>query len=563
VLGRRSALAFVATLVAGSVLTAAPAYATGSITSPGAAVAVGVSPAEWSAFLAGHAELTGASVAAPIGSAVATAGATLAGSAVVSGDGLGGITGLLGGIKDWLFGVPEASDPGLPAGATGVGSNGSYGAITFHIGPATVSATSPYAYSVAYTLTVPSGCSTGYGWGLSWGGITAGGTTVGTQQWNKGLVGGTGAACAGTHTGTFTGTLGSTWITSYGALPAAARPYFYQQYYASSTPVTASPAGGDAQFNATGNPARTIEQTITCKNAAGVTSTVTSTTASALWAPSEMVEVAGLMCPLGKRAVGVVATVKTPGGADLVVVNEPYVEGTGWDAATADIPEPCYSGTTCHLELERKTGSDTWTATDPASVPNWWTDPLRDSTYRCMYGAGSTWVNLGLAACEVYKSPETGLATPTLVTDPPPSDPSGDCSFGWLDLLNGEIFVRGSMCVVRWATIPTPGRLDTAGANISDAFDASAAGTAVAAVSNVGGSFTTPVAGDCHGPEFGLSWIPIASFDGVTIYPMEACTGIGQLASSWFRPVALVALWGAALMSAFFMVASAFDLDQD
>lgn len=487
-----------------------------SITSPGAAAAVGVSPAEWTAFLAGHAELTGASVASPIASAVATAGVATAGAAVVSADGLGGITGLLGGIHDWFFGAPEVGAPGLPSGSAGGWFGQLYlrpvDGIDYGVAlqfPPVITQTSAASATIAWpgTSGLVQRTAGVYCSGSSPHSYVSGLYALTTALWSNG-----GSSFLGSKSQSFTCPSGTLAYVRTWENPTTVGLPNKEASYAFATAVTPD------------NPVRHIEQTVTCKNAAGVVTTVTSSTTAAPMTAGELIEVAGIMCPLGERAVGVTATVVTEGGDDLVVVDQPYAPGEGWDEITEDIPEPCYSGTTCHLELERVTdpSGDDWEVVDPATVPYWWSDPVRDSVYRCRYGSGSSWVQLPITACQVYSDPtEDELAQPD--GPAPDTDPSGDCSFGWGDLLNGGIFVRGSKCVLRWAFIPEAGFAPVMG-RFSSGWSGSGIGAWVSETGGAGSAMGSQLAAagsvGCAGPTYAVA---IGDFDG-QLRPFSTCS---------------------------------------
>ena len=488
----------------------------------------GVSEAEWLAFLAGHGELTGASAASPVGSAVATAAATAAAATVASPGLRGKVTALLGGIGKWFFGSPAPTAPGVPQAPGGGGTfcgTAAYGACF-----ALSAIPAPYFGTVTMTITATgSGITGGQGGGTKstsiWAKRKSDGTytSIMTPQWvDFGASG---------QTATVTINLGGTSPSTspYSGITLAGPFYYaYGGHYQYSAPnnVWASASADLPLASATSNPARTIEQTVTCKRADGTTSTVTSSTNVGPLSAGNMIEIAGLMCPSGSRAVGVDATLKTPGAADMPIVSEPYVPGAGLDAGTSNIPEPCYSGTTCHLELEKATGPGTWAKVDPEAVPDWWTDPVRDQTYRCVYGAGSTWLVLKLTACEVYSTPKVGIAKPTAdpASDPAPSDTSGDCSFGWSDLLNGGIFVRGSKCVLRWAFIPTGG-FEAVVAGFSSTWGASPIGTWVnteagGPVTDIGGGLADTGSTPCGGPQ----WTITLGGEEYAFKPLDSCS---------------------------------------
>ncbi|MGV1037946.1 MAG: hypothetical protein ACOYD0_13110 [Candidatus Nanopelagicales bacterium] len=491
-----------------------------SITSPGAAAAVGVSDEAWAAFLAGHGELTGASVAAPVAGTVATAAAAAASLEISSPGLLGKATALLGGFGKWFLGIDDKAD--LPAGAGGAGASGVFGSAPYTQIKANVSLSAPLLVGTTASLTVAGTNVFNNPYGIATTGVrlmlrksSTGATwfcTSGAQLSFGGSAGSTGSgtiSCPGvplatgydtigvtpgtTAHGTFTG---SSWQTDPGWLPLAGGP-----------------------------PLRHVEQTITCKNAAGDLQTITSNSANALWETGDIVEVAAAMCPLGSRAVGVVAKVKTEGGTDLTVIDQPYSPGSPLDAGTADIPEPCYSGTTCHLELERVTDptGESWEKVDPATVPDWWADPVRDQVYRCVYGAGASWIVLPITACEVYSNPTSSTPAKPTSSTPTDNDPTGDCEFGWGDLFNGGIFVRGSKCVLRWAFIPEAGFAPVMG-RFSAGWSGSGIGAWITetggAGSAMGGQLAAAGSVGCEGPTYAVQ---IGEFDG-DLKPFSTCS---------------------------------------
>lgn len=457
-------------LSVGLVLGASPAYAWGSsITSPGAAASLGMTEAQYAAYLANgidaaamYANGAGAVAAtAPITSAAAATGA---GVTTTGGSVLGRILVGIGGLLGFKFLVPDAGDPGLPAGSggwsgtvTGVnGSNvwsGNYGitkvsgtdpTATFAVtisGVTGVTGTS-YGPRVAWYLTnVASGCVVG-GNTPQLGSLTASGDT---NTINVAMGGNLGAGCSYAA------------VTGVKVVPFRWNYDGFKPYNAGAVYVQLT--------GATGAVTRTIEQTVTCKTAAGTVSTVTNATTGAAWSAGDMVEVAGLMCPSGSRAVGVEAVVKTPGGADLKVIDVPA--GGAIEEAT-DVPEPCYSGGTCTLRVQRlQTPSGTWADVAPDALsPDWWTDPNRDVKYRCVYGSSDVFDVVPIGQCSWYRDPSSSDPLPPAdpVTDV--TDAGTDCTFGWSDLLTGGVFIDGSKCVVRWAFTPTPGTLENLNAQV-------------------------------------------------------------------------------------------------
>lgn len=409
--------------------------------------------------------LAAGSAAAPVATASLTSGAlATGGTGSVWGVAAGGIGVLLGGIAAWRWIMPGESDPGLPAGGGG-------GSVTGWPGVVGMSGLTLTAQGVSGTWWRAVTTYNGTCWG-SWsgGGVTRAQVYGNASSWSSAGFSWSVPASSGSLTGVV---CAATLDGAQPPEPVAGQLGTYEPTGQAGLLVRIG------SFGTGGAPSRTIEQTVTCKRADGSVSTVTNVGSSGVWAAGAMVEVAGLMCPSGSRAVGVSATVKTPGGDDVALLpGAPGSVDSGLDALTSNIPEPCYTGTGgCTLRLERATRSGEWELTNGAESPGWAADPgaavgevglvigsqpKTVGTYRCTYGSPGNLIGVPISECGIY-APATGeLAAPGTsgYVQPGATDPTGDCEFGWSDLLTGGILVRGGMCVLRWAFTPTPGTVE-------------------------------------------------------------------------------------------------------
>jgi hypothetical protein len=485
--------------------------------------------------------LSGASTAAPVAAVPLSSTATAAGAgSSVWGAAVGKIVTLLGGVAAWKFIAPPSGSPGLPPGGSSVAplmGDGYYFVVTSVVfnasGTTSITYTRPHAPG-GWKCFVTNGAGVigndgagdagAYGSYTSNLGPTSGGVKVGIKCW--------------THNGTYGNTMPGVQPTT----PAALAAY--------------NPGAGWTNFLTYGSfpgvatvPVRHIEQTVTCKSSAGVVTTATYVGPSATWAASELVDVAGLMCPSGSRTVGVTATVKTDGGADFVVADVPYVAGNALDTATADVPDLCYTATDCTLQLDRRTSTetDTYARVNPDNYPDWWEDPARDYLYRCVYGSSTTWIVVPIANCSIYRDPGPEWADPVPDTDVPESDPAGDCNFGWSDLLTGGIFVRGGKCVLTWAFVPSDGFMNSKVDEIRTSWDGTAPVVLFQTANSVWGPWyqARTVPSGCEGPSLTITNMVNDA------HPFTACGEIAQAVVPIGKPlIAGVVLVGAVLGAA-------------
>jgi hypothetical protein len=493
----------------------------------------------------------GASASAPIAAIPLTSAATTAGaSSSVWGAAVGKIVTLLGGLAAWNF-IAPTSTSSLPSGAVSASAG-----VLFK--PAAVTITSAglprldglsrwgadatrwtaiagnySGYNYCYPLTSPpadpatqtAGATGGYNGyqSFDYTSSAGGGPTV----WSGQTVQGPGFS-----------------ISTAGGCVAGSFPFLTRLDFSQGRVwIRNTPPSGST------SPLRHIEQTVTCKTAAGVVTTSTYVGTSAVWAGSQLVDVAGLMCPSGSRAVGVSATVKTDGGADFVVADVPYVAGNSLDSATDTIPEACYTGSTaCTLDLERATSpaQTTWVKVNPDDYPDWWTDPSRDVLYRCRYGTAETWITVPIASCSVYRDGST-VADPVPTTDSPTTDSSADCNFGWSDLLTGGIFVRGGKCILTWAFVPSDGFMNAKVDEIRTSWDGTAPVVVFQTANSVWGPWyqARTVPSGCEGPSLTITNMVSDA------HPFTACGEIAQAVVPIGKPlIAGVVLVGAVLGAA-------------
>jgi hypothetical protein len=504
----------------------------------------------------------GASAAAPISAVPLTAAATATGSSSsVWGAAVGKIVTLLGGLAAWKFIAPSSPETTLPTGTGGVSKSGQGAAKWYKYAQASpVILTHEYSFTITWSgayngkptsatwvasVTPNNGPNTGATDCTSTNGLYCKSSVYATSvtRWHRCY-----AQSAQTSPGSWVGpnfsAMNMPWANGTSqafGLSSSSNPCTYGIYDAKIVLAPHADTGYPSvdlvwSPNDPVVPNRWIEQTVTCKTAAGTTSTVTSSTSPNPMTANQLVDVAGLMCPSGSRAVGVTATVKTTGGTDVPLVDAPYVPGEGLDSATVDVPEPCYTGSTaCTLDLQRATSTSqtTWESINPEDYPDWWTDPQRDILYRCRYGTAETWITVPIANCSVYKDgPTVGDPVPT--TDTPTNDNSGDCNFGWSDLLTGGIFIRGGKCILQWAFVPSDGFIPNKLTEVQSSWSGTAPVVAAGTIHDAWAPWwaTHSVPTNCEGPSF-----EIPAWGWEDLHPFSACGEIAQIVVPIGRPL--------------------------
>jgi len=233
-------------------------------------------------------------------------------------------------------------------------------------------------------------------------------------------------------------------------------------------------------------PGRTIEQTVSCKRPNGTTYTYTNTAdASAAITPGALVPVAGLMCDTGDRAQTATATVKSPSKPDVQIIS-------------------------------------------PTAVPS--RNPVTNST---------TWVTNETVT--VVGDPDgvvTTLPGPGPVIEP--TTPTGSCSLGWGDVLNGSILFDAVSCALSWAFVPSAAATVTATSTVTSAWNASGVGQLLTSVKNsagvVWGTFTQSTG--CGGIAFTVP------FDGMDFQTevLDSCVEPTKTMADWSRNILTVVI---------------------
>jgi len=279
--------------------------------------------------------------------------------------------------------------------------------------------------------------------------------------------------------------------------PQATTPAFMRGYYSQD----GSLAVGEKWVASLGepitsNPARTIEQTITCQKPDLSTYTLTSVTEAGVMVPGSPVGVAGLMCDVGDRALDMSATVHTPGEADMDVVNP--------------LAEPVF-----------KVG------TDPSTDPSCMASP---------------------AGCLVPSSPSK--VTVGDLADPPPEAEAGSptslesvdhCGIGLADLLSGDVMFKAVGCALSWAFVPRPAVTEAALNEGVEAWKTSKVGKLASAGLAVplGIAAWGTAESDCVGP---VITVPLGEFEQEVAF-LNSCA----------EPMKTVAVW-VKRMTTIFMV---------
>jgi hypothetical protein len=310
------------------------------------------------------------------------------------------------------------------------------------------------------------------------------------------------------------------------------------------------------------DPLRTMEQTVTCKDASGAISEITATVGPFQATPGSMVPITGLQCPDGDRLVKVERVVKTDGAPDVEL--PPLRVPPELDV----IPADCFTAAiSCRLELERRTNVGTWTEDVPESLT--WPEVANDpESFRCRMGdpPAVPWTAVPLKWCKAtFPYPDPNAPGET-VTDPVPSETpisdvaptptpapgTGDCDLGWTDLFTGAVFVKGSKCVLQWAFVPSSLSMWDLALRLNVAVAGTAPGQAVAGVSD----FVDPLSdldteADCLGPEI---HVPEARIEHWR--PFAACTGVARTMSDWWLPLATMLVYVGVAFTAVRMVLS-------
>jgi len=290
-------------------------------------------------------------------------------------------------------------------------------------------------------------------------------------------------------------------------------------------------------------PERTVEQTISCTNRSGSTTTVTNSSATGLWTGSEVVTLAGLMCPDGFKATGWGAKVVTEGDSDTSLGSQPSYPTNPNDANCGYVGDAL-----CVAVLERRvsTATDTYVSCHAGSVActAWATDVARDVLYRCRYGPpAGPFITVPLSVCMTYVDsfPADPVADPPVYSPPAPlpgptDTGDGNCDLGWADVLNGTVIFKAVGCALVWAFVPSDAVLESVQTQVSTAWDASPPGVAIGAAEQIGAPLrdmaTDTSTPDCLGPEVDWEWGYLEN-----AHPFATCEGIPQTVSDYLRPV--------------------------
>lgn len=453
----------------------------------------------------------------------------------------------LTGVLDWVLHGTSGAISALPSGTAGGGQDAAPWSTSPYTGAApplqitgtdnVTGVTLPAGTSAdVYYISRSAVTATGHSWGASFA----------LHAW-QGDAGYAGSYFNYVRSVSSTGL--NTW-SNYGSSYYVAIKYFGSPSgiafyaYASPTPTT--------------TPDRWVEQTITCTTSGG--GTVTSTVTGPVSDFSHDVNVAGLSCPSGSTASSWSAKVKTTGGSDtdLGGVTNP-------GASSAASLNSCAT-TVCSLKLQYATNATTWTdctvgVTGPCT--KWASDPNKTQDFRCEYGASSTWTVVALSSCSILSNAFQPNPTQTPYTGPT-QDPTQDgCQLSWSDVLSGAVVYKAVGCALRWAFVPDAGTLQATQTSLSTSFGSSVLGQTSTVIQNVAGPFTTVPSGTsagCQGPSVSLTWVNSAFT--TPVHPIDVCSGVAKKIHDWAEPFILLLMWGAAVFSAWFFIAQAFDVSQ-
>lgn len=273
----------------------------------------------------------------------------------------------------------------------------------------------------------------------------------------------------------------------------------------------------------TGTPNRYVEQTITCTNSSGGTSTVTNSTGAAAWSAGDMVTLAGLMCPSGTRLTSWQATAKTPGAADTPL---------GSESVTRDPSDPCgyVGGTLCIARVEHRvtvSGSTSWETCTAAitACATWWTDPARDQNFRCVYGASTVFNVVGIGVCSIYRHSFVTDGTQSIDNPVPPGGgepaPTG-CDMSWSSVLDGTIVFKAVSCALSWAFVPDSATVEALQAQAAADWNGSPPGLLLTAIGDAFGPLGDLTAGDSDACGITVDF-PYAAGHSTSFTLLDAC----------------------------------------
>lgn len=195
----------------------------------------------------------------------------------------------------------------------------------------------------------------------------------------------------------------------------------------------------------------------------------------------------------------------------------------------ADLPEYQLGGLLCDpgdwaydYSLEVVTGTETKTVLDsPNFGQTWQTMPVDQKSD--LLSPGNT--------TQLTQEADGSTSTDVIV-----GGGSGNCSFGWSDVLTGGVFLKGLSC----AFVPSETYYETQTQTVTQAWESSAVGTftnaAIAVPMNLATMGSTE--GGCEGPTFS---IPLGSMTQ-DVQPLNACEAPMSTVAAWVKVVTTIVL---------------------
>ena len=237
------------------------------------------------------------------------------------------------------------------------------------------------------------------------------------------------------------------------------------------------------------NPNRWIEQTITCNKADGTTVTSTLTGPPSDFPPGTSRSVAGILCPAGTTAKEWTSTLKTDGGPDVLIQTITAPPGT------AALTGCAATGVVCQVKLQYHDTPTTWKDCEMGKTgpcTNWRTSVAPSTSFRCQYGTGTSWSDVGLSSCSILDRAFQPDPTSSPYVPPQPAPGGGGCDLGgWSSVLDGSIIYKAVGCALVWAFVPSPETWQSVQTRGATAWSSSAVGAYVTAGSGALGSIAS------------------------------------------------------------------------
>lgn len=196
----------------------------------------------------------------------------------------------------------------------------------------------------------------------------------------------------------------------------------------------------------------------------------------------------------------------------------------------ADLPEYQLGGLLCDpgdwaydYSVEVQAGTQTLQVVDSPNFGQTW-EAMPSDQKSDLLGPGNT--------TQLTQEADGSTSTDVVVGGPG----SGNCSFGWSDILTGGVFLKGLSC----AFVPSDTFYETQTQTVTQAWESSAVGTftnaAIAVPMNLATMGSTE--GGCEGPTF---VVPLGSMTQ-EVQPLNACEAPMSTVASWVKVVTTIVL---------------------